>query len=770
MSQGFANNGLDVFKQEQIIGVTKEPTGFPNRTDSTFSFDDGTRTFTIEPVLTAFDFWTQGTKHTITTPQTLVLPNTTNRYFIFFSPAGTLGYSTSFDDSLLNDKVFAVLVYYNATTGKAEFLLDERHGLTMDWATHFHLHNAFGTRYYGGFGLSYVIGDGSLDSHCEVALGTGTIADEDIPTTIVDAAIPSAFFEQVLSPTALIPAIYKLGAAEWQKDTATSYPFKTVLGVPQYSLDTLGTYTTEDVTDGNYFAVWLFAFNEIETPIVSVLGHREDISLADAKNNNTYGTIDWGDLPSQEYKILYRLIYQYDTTYTNTTKVALVEVADLRGTVDSVLSSSTLNPVADHGNLIGLNDDDHLQYHNDTRGDLRYPLKTTELTINGVTQDLSANRTWTIPTGGWDNVVPVNSVSDLPTVSGGNRTFLANTAYIFNIESFSDANTWTLANNTVLASFNKTGTIISYTGIGNFINYTNANVLIRDLEIQATTGTIFNVSNTSSFSTYLEQMNFRNCLSLGTITGGGLFLKYLLAVSCGNGLNLAGDLGSVILDTCSFRPMSGGVGSYAIKVSTGTTGNSFRSYNNIFDLAVGNYGIWIEGTYALTSGGILKGNIFSNGTIADRVSGVNGNTTGWTINYGENSGIAGLQFSDVDVVSTADATFANGAGTYVEGGTIRGYVMSLATYDALATVMEAKVEALMTSNEATFQIGVRNLTSATNIGGLQAAVLPGTLGSVQSDYIAITPNRVYNAYYVKTSNTGANVATRFALKLRIKTY
>lgn len=361
---------LSVFQEQNQ--TTKEPTGFPNRTDSTFSFNDGTRTFTIQPTGVSFDIWTQGTKHEISTPQSIILPNVTGKYFIYFDNSPTLGQTVTFDDSILNDKVLTSVIYYNATTGKGEFAYDERHGLTMDWATHFHLHNAFGTRYYGGFGLSYIIGDGSLDSHGQIALGAGTIADEDIPTTIVDAAIPSNFFEQVLSPIALVPCVYKLGALEWQKDVATSYPYKLVTGVPQYNLDTLGVHTLEDVTDGNYFVVWIFAMPEIETPVISVLGTREDADLNDAKNNNNFGTIDWGDLPSQEYKALYRLIFKYDTTFANTDKVALVEVDDLRGAIDAVLNSSTLSPVSDHGNLIGLGDDDHTQYHNDTRGDARY--------------------------------------------------------------------------------------------------------------------------------------------------------------------------------------------------------------------------------------------------------------------------------------------------------------------------------------------------------------------------------------------------------------
>lgn len=366
------NTKLDLSTFQAQNQLTKEPTGYPNRVDSTFSFDDGTRTFTIQPVGVSFDFWTQGEQHTITTAKTIVLPNITAKYFIYFDDTETLGTTVVFDDSILNDKVLTSVVYYNSTTGKGEFIYDERHGLTMDWATHFHLHNAFGTRYYGGFGASYTISDGSLDSHGQIALSTGTIADEDIPTTIIDSATPSAFFEQVLSPIALLPTIYKLGTLEWQKDIATSYPYKLVAGIPQYNLDTLGTHTLENVTDGSFFAVWIFAMPEINTPIISVIGTREDTSLADAKNNNNFGTIDWGDLPSQEYKALYRLIFKYDTTFTNTNKVALAEADDLRGAIDAVLTSSTLSPVSVHSGLIGLNSDDHTQYYNQTRGDLRY--------------------------------------------------------------------------------------------------------------------------------------------------------------------------------------------------------------------------------------------------------------------------------------------------------------------------------------------------------------------------------------------------------------
>lgn len=50
-------------------------------------------------------------------------------------------------------------------------------------------------------------------------------------------------------------------------------------------------------------------------------------------------------------------------------------------------TGSGVNTILDHGLLQGLSDDDHTQYHNDTRGDLRYYQKFEVDTISGTLQD-----------------------------------------------------------------------------------------------------------------------------------------------------------------------------------------------------------------------------------------------------------------------------------------------------------------------------------------------------------------------------------------------
>lgn len=55
--------------------------------------------------------------------------------------------------------------------------------------------------------------------------------------------------------------------------------------------------------------------------------------------------------------------------------------------------------VSDHGDLTGLADDDHPQYHNDARGDARYPLiaAATKKATGTYTGDGTASRTIALP-------------------------------------------------------------------------------------------------------------------------------------------------------------------------------------------------------------------------------------------------------------------------------------------------------------------------------------------------------------------------------------
>lgn len=359
----------------EVHEVTSEPTGFVDRTDSDITFDDLTRTFSITTV-SGYEYYIHGTKYTIATDKSIVIPNVDGSYFFFLDSLETLSYVTVFNTDLLRDYVFIASVNWSTTQSKILGLAEERHGITMDWATHSYLHTYVGARIrstdftIGNFILS---GNGSNDTQCQASIGNGTLTDEDINSVITHSDTPTLPFEQILSPVAELPIMHKIGSDTWYLDDATTDLVKVGTSRIQYNLFS-GTWSAVDVTDLHYVAMWVFATNFRDQPVRVLLGQREDATLNEANTNNTYEALNLTGLAIQEYKILYRLIFQTSDAYTNTQKARLVQVFDLRKSIDQgqTVTTATNN----HALLVGLTNDDHQQYHNDARGDLRYYTQT----------------------------------------------------------------------------------------------------------------------------------------------------------------------------------------------------------------------------------------------------------------------------------------------------------------------------------------------------------------------------------------------------------
>jgi len=78
---------------------------------------------------------------------------------------------------------------------------------------------------------------------------------------------------------------------------------------------------------------------------------------------------------------------------------------------DSLLDSLPPSPPPDHGTLPGLGDDDHTQYHNDTRGDLRYAPLGAGVTT-GDSHDHAGGDGAQIAYGGLSGLPTLGSIAD----------------------------------------------------------------------------------------------------------------------------------------------------------------------------------------------------------------------------------------------------------------------------------------------------------------------------------------------------------------------
>jgi hypothetical protein len=227
--------------------------------------------------------------------------------------------------------------------------------------THKWIHNTFGMQYINGLSIGgyTLFGDGSSNSHAQIDISDGTLYQEDIIINVTNGTGAGSFIQQ-LSPIAYIPVYYHLGTTgQWVRDTAIPYPLKYNGTRALYNLYSGGTWTTPNVPNNRYFAMWIVATNDINDPILAIMGQREDSSLSSAENYNIWSDINLTNIPVNEIRPLYRLIFVTNDTFANTPKSSLQSILDLR---KSILTSTYGVTQNDHGNLFGLGDDDHFQY------------------------------------------------------------------------------------------------------------------------------------------------------------------------------------------------------------------------------------------------------------------------------------------------------------------------------------------------------------------------------------------------------------------------
>ena len=331
--------------------LVADPTGFPNRSDSAISFNNTGRIFTIQPVAGSFDFYQRGIKYTKSASESISMPDTDGFHFFYYDINGTLQTSTTFFN--LSNQAPVAVVYWNSSTGVG-FITEERHGLVMDWATHQYLHRSAGARYISGFDLTDYTTSGTGNDNNDARLGitNGTLADEDIFLNIVDTSTPALPFEQNLTPIALLPVFYRTGASGvFQWDTPTTYALKMGTTYPMWNQFSAGTWSATEATSGSYIAMWVVATNSLINPVIAIMGQNIDTSLDDARESNSFGDIDVG-VSFNEFRPLYRLIFEIQNSFTNNVKAAIRDVLDVR--LDSVQNIITGAAQPGSVSLVGL--------------------------------------------------------------------------------------------------------------------------------------------------------------------------------------------------------------------------------------------------------------------------------------------------------------------------------------------------------------------------------------------------------------------------------
>jgi len=355
----------------EIFEDTNEPTGFLNRDDSVISFDDLTRTFTIQPALTSFQFYIQGTKFEKNSAENLVITTDDGNHYIYYDQTGSLASTTIFSIDIIKQNAFVAIIYWNSEINQHVYFAEERHGITMDGETHSYFHTVLGARYLSGLALQgfTVDGAGSSDSDAQFTSDSGTIRDEDIL--------------HVLPAQTQIPVYYRQGQL-WRRKSPDLFPFiysgtagyTGASGRIPYNEYTGGAWQLTEIANNAFVLVHFFATNDIDDHVIAIQG------------TNTYGNVTAArvaaateisalvGLPFAEFVAIGSVVLESSDSFSNTPAAIVRSVnggdyIDFRGTQ----LYTPAGEATTHGLLSGLANDDHPQYLTDARGDIRYYTK-----------------------------------------------------------------------------------------------------------------------------------------------------------------------------------------------------------------------------------------------------------------------------------------------------------------------------------------------------------------------------------------------------------
>jgi len=300
-------------------GFVSNSAGQPDRSTSTLSFNNSTRTFTITPV-GSFEILIDAVSKVYSTSQSIVIPNTEGKWFFYFDSTGTIQCTNDGNPEtlILPIGVLIASVYWSvASQSILGQVKDERHGVVMDRATHCWLHENIGTKWNSGLQLTgFNLGVGTLNTDSQFTVNSGAILDEDLKFNI----------PQYINSLNIMSIN---GAGILLQSTNTGY---TVLTGTNGKLvyNDLSTYSLVEATSGNYVLCHVVALNGLDLDsgeIVAFVGQNQytTLELAVAGAPNEVTIINGGHYLSNENLVIGTVILQTSDSFTNATQSMIVQ-------------------------------------------------------------------------------------------------------------------------------------------------------------------------------------------------------------------------------------------------------------------------------------------------------------------------------------------------------------------------------------------------------------------------------------------------------------
>lgn len=337
-------NAVDPHPQYQ---PKTEPTnGFVDKTQTTISFNESSRTFNISPVSTSFDVFSNGVKYTKTSPATLVCSDTEGLHVLYYNDSGVLSESNELSTDHILRWAIVALYYWNAADQKmVPGLQDERHG--CQWASSQHLldHLAIGAEYESGLDIALTAdGNGSSINHVRYTATSGYFQDEDL--------------RHAVSPHALadnLNYMYRSGVNSWKSISTPNIVTTAGSGRAAYNYFNGTVWSLAEVSNGNYVISYLFVYPSVNGISWVCVPGTEVYTTKLAARAACLQHPNLGSLPAPEYKLIASVLIQTSNAYSNAVKSRIVTQDDGGLFVDWRHSSGLAGSVVTGGVVTSVN-------------------------------------------------------------------------------------------------------------------------------------------------------------------------------------------------------------------------------------------------------------------------------------------------------------------------------------------------------------------------------------------------------------------------------
>jgi hypothetical protein len=296
----------------------EQPVGIKDPDNVSLSVDDANRKLTVAPISGSFTYYVAGKEIEISVPLTATWPDQHGLNFFYLDENASLQISPTFSEDIITKYSFVSIVLWDYDLQKHIYFANEKHGIHMSDVTHLYLHRTRGAAFDNGLKLVgfNVDGNGSLDSEAKFTSNSGQIWDEDIKIPI---PAQSQF-----------PIFYKLQSNTWKRKDADNFPLiyngtagYTGATAPYNYFDGL-VWSLQPVTSNKFFLVHYFGTNDIEFPIIGILGQQQYDTKSEARAGAVSEIKTIKDLPVAEFAPLGSVIFQTNSTYVNTVKAKIV--------------------------------------------------------------------------------------------------------------------------------------------------------------------------------------------------------------------------------------------------------------------------------------------------------------------------------------------------------------------------------------------------------------------------------------------------------------